>query len=159
MTHVKKAQFCALYLRWRRCNITGHLAQWKIYFVQQMTVQKGTSTCYFLFICHKYFHKCCVPFCKTMRGHKFPKDAQLKNTWIKSKKSKTDKTLRKPTKHSVVCKSHFKPDLKILSENHVIMVNCVYCTCESISCYVSTLTIASSLAWRLEKGLILKWAF
>ena len=50
--------------------------------------------------------ECCVPFCKTMGGHKFPKDTQLKNAWIiaiKRQKSKTDKTLWEPTKHSVVC--------------------------------------------------------
>ena len=89
--------------------------------------------------------ECCVPFCKTMGGHKFPKDTQLKNAWIiaiKRQKSKTDKTLWEPTKHSVVCKAHFKPeDLIKESRYHGKYTVCIV----KISVVMLALTIASSL--------------
>lgn len=47
---------------------------------------------------------CCVPMCKNRGGYVFPKNKILKAKWINSIKL----CKWKPTRTSVVCKSHFK---------------------------------------------------
>ena len=49
---------------------------------------------------------CCVPKCSKLGGHKFPNDPYLRKLWIIA--IKRDQWT--PSKHSVVCKSHFAED-------------------------------------------------
>ena len=46
---------------------------------------------------------CCVPYCSTRGGHKFPKDDHLKNRWIIAVRRQN----WKPNEHSLVCRLHF----------------------------------------------------
>ena len=49
---------------------------------------------------------CCVPKCSNKGGHKFPNDVDLRKKWMIA--IKRDQWT--PTKHSLVCKSHFTVD-------------------------------------------------
>lgn len=53
---------------------------------------------------------CSVPQCSYRGGHVFPKDEKLKKNWIKAIRRNSDKNKYwKPSKTSVICRSHFKP--------------------------------------------------
>ena len=62
---------------------------------------------------------CCVPACKQIGGHKFPKDPETKKAWTEAIKRGTEKPGKvwQPGPHSVVCPSHFK-DTDHISETY-----------------------------------------
>ena len=52
---------------------------------------------------------CCVPKCTEKGGYIFPKDKELKKKWrVAIRRADKQKRLWNPTKHSVVCRKHFK---------------------------------------------------
>ena len=54
---------------------------------------------------------CCVPSCKETGGFQFPTDPLLRKTWcIAVRRETKNKKLWTPSKHSVVCKKHFKEE-------------------------------------------------
>jgi hypothetical protein len=54
---------------------------------------------------------CCVPGCKQTGGFQFPKDTLLRKHWcIAVRRETRSKKLWTPSKHSVVCKKHFKEE-------------------------------------------------
>jgi hypothetical protein len=54
---------------------------------------------------------CCVPCCKETGGFQFPTDPLLKKRWcIAIRRETKNKKLWTPSKHSVVCKKHFKEE-------------------------------------------------
>ena len=52
---------------------------------------------------------CCVPKCSEKGGYVFPKEKELKKKWrVAIKRANDQKQLWNPSKHSVVCRKHFK---------------------------------------------------
>lgn len=54
---------------------------------------------------------CCVPGCSNRGGHRFPKDAYVRQQWIKAVRREEEGGIKwKPSTSTVVCKKHFQSD-------------------------------------------------
>jgi len=60
---------------------------------------------------------CCVPLCKKYGRFHFPKDQKLRD--FKKAIQGNKKNVWEPSRHTVVCHTHFKPEDYVQSENLV----------------------------------------